>query len=271
MYVTDTNDNRVDVYSYPAGKRVGSLTGFQGLAFMCVDKAGDVYIPNYGPSEILEYVHGGTQPIAMLKDPQAMPYSCSIDPTTGNLAVANYTYGGGKIGNVVIYRHARGRPKGYRAYDSSHDYFCAYDNAGDLFVEGNSPAGSGGFFALDELPKGSRYFGSVTLQDITAYPNGLQWVGNYLAMGTGTLPGPSSGDTYIYHVQISHFVARTIGTTQLVENGLTGNFFVEGSTIVVSDVAKPKVGFFTYPAGGAPTKSLTQSAPFGIVVSLAAN
>jgi hypothetical protein len=270
IYVADASDNRVDVFTYPDGKLVGGLAGFQGLAFMCVDTTGHIFIPNYGLSEILEYAHGGKTPIATLKDPRAAPYSCSVDPGTGNLAVANYVYNGGTIGDVVIYSHARGRPKTYQAYASAHDYFCAYDNAGDLFVEGGSPAASNGNFGLEELPKGGRGFAPVALQNIPAYPNGLQWVGTYLAVGTGTLAGASSGDTYIYHMQISQFIAKTIGTTQLQENGPTANFFVDGSAIIVSGgETAPRLSFFPYPNGGSPTKTLEETSPYGVVVSAA--
>lgn len=272
MYVADANDNRVDVFTYPAGKLAGSIAGFQGLAFMCVDSAGHIFIPNYGLSEILEFAHGGTNPIATLQDPRATPYSCSVDPASGNLAVANFASNGGSTdGNVVVYRHARGRPRTYQAYASKHNYFCAYDNAGNLFVEGGSASASGDFIAIQELLKGGRGFGPVTLQNIPAYPTGMQWAGTYLAVGTGTLAGPSSGDTYIYHMQITQYVAKTIGTTQLIENGPTANFFIDGSTIIVSDgQVQPSVDLFPYPAGGARAKALAETSPYGVVVSRAA-
>lgn len=270
MYVADTKDNVVDVYTYPAGKPAGTLTGFVGLAFVCADTAGNVFVPSYGLSEIFEYAHGGTQPIATLKDSRATPYSCSVDPKTGDLAVANFSTEGGASGNVVIYRHAKGKPQTYQLEDIEREYFCAYDDKGDLFVESNSAAGSGGYFGLEELRKGARLFGPITLQNVPAYPNGLQWDGTYLAVGTGTLVGPSSGDTYVYHMQISNFIAKTVGTTQLAEHGPTGNFFIDGSTIVVSGGSQQSgVGFFNYPDGGAPAKMLTETSPYGVVVSAA--
>lgn len=267
MYVADAKDNQVDVYTYPAGKLVGSLTGFSGLAFICVDKTGDVFVPSYGLSKIFKYAHGGTNPIATLMESRAQPYSCAVDPKTGNLAVANFV-DGGSAGDVAIYRHAKGKPQTYIPYGIKYDYFCTYDDTGDLFVESGSPTASGGYFGLEELPKGARLFKPIALENIPAYPNGLQWEGTYLAVGTGTLAGPSSGDTYIYHVQISQFVGKTVGTTQLKERGPTANFVIDGSTIIVSGgETKSSIGFFPYPSGGAPTQSLTQASPYGVVVS----
>ena len=271
MYVADVKDNEVEVYTYPGGTLTGTLTGFEGLAYMCVDGKGHVFIPSYGAAKIFEYAHGGTSPIRTLNDPRAEPYSCSIDPKTGNLAVANYLQQNSTDGNVVIYQRAKGRPFGHTLYDLLDPYFCAYDDAGDLFVEGSGPVGGSGYFAMEELTRGARLFSPVTLQNVPAYPDGLQWDGSYLAVGTGTLAGPSSGDTYIYRMRVSNFLAKTIGTTRLKESGPTANFFVDGSTILVSGgETQPNVAFFNYPAGGAPTQTVPQTSPYGVVVSHAA-
>lgn len=271
MYVADVKDNEVEVYTYPAGTLAGTLTGFKGLAYMCVDGKGHVFIPSYGAAAIFEYAHGGTSPIRTLNDPRAEPYSCSIDPKTGNLAAANYLLQNSTDGNVVIYQHAKGRPFGHLLYGLLNPYFCAYDNAGDLFVSGSGPVGGSGYFSMEELVRGARLFSPVTLQNVPAYPNGLQWDGNYLAVGTGTLAGPSSGDTYIYRMRVSNFLAKTIGTARLKENGPTANFFVDGSTILVSGgETQPNVALFNYPAGGAPTQTYPQTSPSGVVVSHAA-
>ena len=267
LYVADQNSNQVDVYSYPDGKPAGALTGFNGLAFLCTDTAGEVFIPSYADHEIFEYAHGGTTPIATLQDPYATPYSCSFDPATGNLAVANYTTTSG-IGTIAIYAHAKGKPK---ILDGpGMNVFCAYDNKGNLFIEAYAKGSSGTYFEFEELPKGARIFSQVALDTVPAYPIGLQWNGNYMAVGTGTVKGPSSGDTYIYHVQLQQGIGKTIGSTHLVESGLTSNFYLQDNHVVVSGGDPPThTKFFAYPQGGSPTKTLTENAPTGMVVSVA--
>jgi hypothetical protein len=268
IYVTDAKDNEVDVYAYPSMKHDGTLAGFDGLASLCVDKAGDVFIPNYGLSEILEYRHGGTAPVETLEDGRERPYACAVDPKTGNLAVADFTAYNNGFGDVALYHHAKGKPS-YLYSDVGHPYSCAYDPAGDLFVEGYGVASGSGSFALQELPRGSTVFKDITLDDIPAFPNGLQWDGAYLAVGTGTLSGPSSGDTFIYHVKIAYLIGRTIGTTRLSEDGPTANFLIDGSTILVSggDVNN-SFKLFRYPNGGSPTKTIAQTTPYGIALSV---
>lgn len=107
LYISDVGTNDVYVYAYPTGIFLGTLTGFSGPEGECVDKTGDVFIANYAASDILEYAHGGTSPIATLSDPGYLPESCAIDPTTGNLAVTNYLTTGAGQGNVAIYKDAK--------------------------------------------------------------------------------------------------------------------------------------------------------------------
>ncbi|MFY9664148.1 MAG: hypothetical protein WAK19_06820 [Candidatus Cybelea sp.] len=271
MYVADTKDDVVNVYTYPTEKLAGTLTGFEGLSFLCVDRTGDVFIPSYGLSEILEYAHGGTSPIATLKVKDGTTYACAVDSKSGNLALTTLMAGENTEGEVLVYAHARGTPRTHPIYQLENAYFCSYDDAGDLFVDGNVSGGSGGSYGLVELTKGAHQFQTVTLDHLSAYANGLQWEVSYLAVGAGTIAGPSSGNTYVYHMQVSHFIARTIGTTQLKEDGPTATFFIDGSTILVAGgETQPRVDFFAYPAGGKPSKTLPETSPYGVVVSTAA-
>lgn len=89
LYVSDYQNDAVYVFSFPAGELTGTLSGFAGPFGECTDTAGNVFIANARPPEVLEYAHGGTSPIATIKDPGQYPYACSVNPTTGNLAVTN--------------------------------------------------------------------------------------------------------------------------------------------------------------------------------------
>jgi hypothetical protein len=56
---------------------------------MCSDRAGKVFLTNTQDNEIIEYAHGGTQPVQTFfyTSRDFNPYDCSVDPTTNNLAV----------------------------------------------------------------------------------------------------------------------------------------------------------------------------------------
>ena len=90
LYLSDDGDGNVYVYSFPDAKLQGTLTGLSFPTGECVDKAGDVWIVEEGPNEIVEYAHGGITPIATLTDPNNGPQACAVDAKdAGNLAVAN--------------------------------------------------------------------------------------------------------------------------------------------------------------------------------------
>ena len=71
----------------------------------CSDSHGDVFITDAFGSNIQEFAHGGTTPIANLSDVGEEASGCAVDSVTGNLAVTNYY-----PGNVAIYKNAEGTP-----------------------------------------------------------------------------------------------------------------------------------------------------------------
>ena len=122
LYVSNPGNNTVTVYAYQSRKLVGTLNGFSDPAGLCADAAGDVWITNEGGSNVIEYAHGGTQPIKTLNDGSKQPLACSVDATTGNLAVLN-------ADDVAVYQRASGSPKLYRGGGVYGDYALGYGGA----------------------------------------------------------------------------------------------------------------------------------------------
>jgi hypothetical protein len=135
LYASAIEGSKVLVFSYPQGSLVQTLTGFRDPPYyICSDGSGDVFVPTTNfksPGYIYEFAHGGSQPTETLTDPgPGYAQSCSVDPTTGNLAVANGF-------NVAVYPGAQGTPTVYEASDVG-TWDCAYDDSGDLFVDGRT-------------------------------------------------------------------------------------------------------------------------------------
>lgn len=147
LYVSEKQPNDVEVFTYPRGILVGTLTGFSALNFLCSDKSGNVWIPDAGlrtPSR--NTPHGGTHPIATLQVPSDVGGgACSVDSSTGDLAVA----GKGDSEASAVYKRAKGRARIHRV--AFGVYGVAYDNRGNLFVDGRD---YGNPFVLGELPAG---------------------------------------------------------------------------------------------------------------------
>ena len=207
----------------------------------------------------MEYAHGGTEPIARLKTSKALtPQDCSVDPTTGNLAVVGYPQNDVK-GRVLVYPRATGLPTTYRVSFATTSY-CAYDNQGNLLVDGQGwseyPP-----FAAAELQKGAQKFSTISFGgSAPSYqPTPVQWDGTYFAIGT-----PIGTNQYA----ISDGVAEQKGS-MTIDQYEPYDFWIQGGRIVVtsrfgSPTAAP-VAFYKYPAGGSATKVTSFQATFATV------
>jgi hypothetical protein len=244
----------IRVYSYPEGKLVGTIKGSEGrtldeIGYLCVNKAGDVFVPDYGGgyAKIYEYAHGARKPKGFLEEPGYAPYGCAVDPTTGNLAVTNAT-----PGNVAVYPDAQGSPTIYTDPEIGRPFFCGYDDSGNLYIDGTPGWGSG--FQLAELPKGASAFTNITVNQTLSFPGAIQWHDNYLVVSEQT--------TTIYQFAISGSKGVLDGTTTFGTAEYPGQFWIDGSTVVTTN--KYYIGynpysdalFYDYPGGGSPTKTI---------------
>lgn len=265
-YISDAYTGYVTVLSFPGGRLLGQLTGLKTPQGECVDAAGDVWIVLAGTEEIVEYSHGGTKQIAKLKDP-GRPSSCTIDPTSGDLAVANWMGPKYTPGYVAIYPHAKGPRKVYIGDGLFHYMvFCGYGGTKEnLFVEG-----TGGPYGVSELRRDAPEFHYFTVSPPLSEAN-LQWDGKHLAVGVQGYAS-SGGNSAIYQVQIrQRYRGTVVGMTQLLGSISIEQFSIQGANVVGADWAAGDVGFWKYPSGGAPTKIVYHGFvdPFGAAVSMA--
>ncbi len=260
LYVADYGVG-VIVYSYLPSriKYVGLLSSPQQAEGECVDKAQNIFV-TAGAYGIFEYAHGGTSPIRILAAPDDEPLNCSIDPTTGDLAVAGYPYLRGSYG-VAIYKKARGRPTFY-ADAGFGDYECGYDDKGNLFIGGYV---SSGHLNFAELPKGGSTFKNIALNQSFHAAGGIQWDGKHLAVG-------DLYEGFIYEFDIRGKRGTEVGITPLNGSGSVWQFFVNRDRVIVPSTFQDysgSVNVYAYPAGGGAKKTrLNAYDPNGVVVSL---
>jgi hypothetical protein len=252
LYLSDGGAGEVRVYSYPAGKKAGALTRVQDPAGVCSDAAGDVWVVNSASFTIAEYAHGATKSEATLSDAgSANPLGCSVDPTTGNLAVTNLgTAGAG--GNLSIYTGAKGSAHKFQNSDLMYFYFCAYDDQGNLFVDGLSSSYG---FVLAELPSGSGKLQTISLNGTIDFPGGVAWDGSYVAVGDQSYQGMHT--SAIYQVSVSGSAGTIEGTTTLTDTCDVLQFAIQTETVVAPDDCFSSAGYYAYPAGGSPTKTVS--------------
>jgi hypothetical protein len=279
LYISDLEAQVVDIYTYKSHRLVGMLTGFFNPEGLCVDKAGDVYVTNdtsEGVHQITEYAHGGTTPIQTLNDPDGRVNGCSVDPKTGDLAVANLWGATDHQGNVAVYKHASGTPTAYSNPNIYYYYYCGYDNRGNLFVDGETYAS---VFGLGELAKGGSTLNFISIDQTIYLPGGVQWDGKYLAVGDQVAVKHNFTST-IYDFQISGSVATTVNTMVLTGSNQVAQFWIpfvdtggkhgEGKLLIGPNQNGADTLIWDYPSGGNPIATIpNEDDPIGATVSLA--
>jgi hypothetical protein len=279
LYVSSANSGDVFVFSYPGLSQVGTLKSLNYSAQgECVDSAGDVFIATSNASytgTIFEYAHGGSTPIAELSDP-GYPWGCTVDSTTGTLAVSNLSDAsnpsGPHFGDLAIYPEGQGLPTMYASADIAQLFFCGYDQQGNLYVDGQKASSSNA--SLFELTSGSGSLSEVTVNATIHEGGSVQWDGQYMTIADYNRTA-KYGPELIYRLQISGDSAKVIGTTKLksARNRHIGQSWIEGANaigIVGEKRLRTEVGFWKYPGGGKDHHPLSAGTDlFGVTISRA--
>jgi hypothetical protein len=273
LYVSDWATNDVFIYNYSSRSAAGKLTGFKQPSGQCVDGTRDVWIAELQGFDVVAYAHGGKTPIARLST-DGYPIGCAIDAASGDLAVANlYTKHG--RGSIQVWKHASGTPATYKPSRLYYLWPPAYDDEGNLFVEGELQDGS---YGVSELPRGGNALRTVTLKGAAIHFAGAAlWDGTHVGL-TDQASG-SDNTTVIYRVRFTGTTGAVVGRTHLMGRCRHGESDVAAPFVVHGGTADEVLGgnlscsndfdYWTYPAGGSPHASLrgAPAEPFGGSVS----
>jgi hypothetical protein len=256
LYVSTGGD--VYVFTFPGGTQVGMLTGLEGPSGLCSDSAGDVWVVNQTTgAQLVEYAHGSTQQKATLGD-LYQPNDCSVDPSSGNLAVSNNSGGEFNYGSIFIYANASGLGT---LYSAAAPEAITYDDAGNVFVI----LAAGTYMTkVAWLPKGGS-----SVENLPGapgrYSDGILWDGRYLAISV-----------FPVNVSVRRFEVQNGRATKVGKNihlnawfDRPATFWIQGSTFV-GMAGGDAIGFWNYPAGGNTIKTIgIPSEAYGVTVSLA--
>jgi len=248
LYTQGIGPSGTGVYAYrfPQGKVVRKVAGYFGPLWMCVDGKGDLFLVNLG---IFEYRPGGSALIKTLKD-RFSPGDCAVDASSGDLAVSNTSRHGA---SVAIYKHAAGLPAYYTDPDLKYIRSLAFDERGDLFVDGYKK----GQATFAELQRGANRFVAIDVSPAIAQPAEIRWDGSDLAVGIAR-------SNLIRRVAISNGSGHVVGTTRLDQCRYTDFVLLPGSVAA----ACGDVRVFAYPQGGAPIEVVRYLLPGAIVIAI---
>jgi hypothetical protein len=263
LFVSDSGNNTLSRFSYLDGKYLGQVTGLREPRGLCGDAAGNVWVANAGSSTLTEYSHDGAQ-IGSLHDDGYEPYSCAIDPTSGDLAVANIFSSTNGAGNLAIFSHASGSPAFYAGGDINFAFYVAYAPTGALYIDGLDSDES---FRYASFAHGK--FNDITIQGTTiAFPGPLAWS---TAGNSVDIADQQSSPPAIYRLSRSGRVQRQTDLQCSSSFGLCDieAFAIDGNR-VLADTVGPGVQAFRYPQGGPAVKTIGAnqlSQPFGLALS----
>ena len=250
------------VLTYPTGKLVGTIN--QGGNGACSDSSGNVYLVG---NSVSEYSHGATKPSRTLSL-SSPPYSCSVDPVTGDVAVTLP-----EVDEVAVFPSASGTPTIYdpQVLDAQ---WCGYDDAGNLFVDGYAPSQ----IALAELPANGNAFLALTVNNpySVAYPRQVQWDGHHMTV-EATVESHPSKVLGILQLSISGSQADVISESRFNTRHAALSSWIHNNRLIVPVAdhgAIPNIGIWVYPKGGNAKKVVKKpagaTASFtGVTVSVA--
>lgn len=268
LYIADSGTYDVNVYRFPALKRVGTLTGFDDPQGECSDAAGNVWITNTKITQIFQFRHGGKTPIKILTDPTGFPVSCAVDAATGNLAVTNiFDFSGS--GDVLIYKKGAGTPSPFSNPNQYNYYFAAYDSKSNLYVSGETVSGT---YILSVLPRGKAVMSSVTVKGGTIYfPGSVAWTGSSLVLGDQECGHKKR--SCLYEATVSGTTASITGNTPLsgacdVAQVQLSNGRIAGGDYQHCGRGASSVDVWPFPKGGPPiNKAIGVKMPVGAAIS----
>lgn len=262
VYVSNVGNNTVDAFSYPSLKYIGQLTGRFGFGSprgLCADRLGHLYVVDSGRAQVVQFAHGGKYWLAIVDDTYGSPLGCAVSPRNDELAVTNYDNQSG-AGNVLTYSIRTGAPHEFSFPKIYHYFFAAYDDVGNLYVDGEARTSHRA--RLAELPRNGAALTPISLDHAVENPGALAWSDRELVIG-------DQKSNEIYRFSISGSNATLVGMAQLDHAKAVYQFGIAKDRIVATDSVRDAIGLWSYPSGGEPlrrtTDNLDQAA--GIVIS----
>jgi hypothetical protein len=243
----------IDVLTYPGYKRVGVLGGFSEVVGVCTDKRGNVWVPNSARFTLVEYLHGGTTPIATLYDPNEYTVACAVDPLSGDLAVYTLPVAGPGPA-IAIFPHESGNPVSYTVPGMSLLSDISYGPRSQLFFDGTTP---GNAFEMQRFYAGKFNLIRIRGAKVTSAAGGVQF-----AEGAVTINVIGNGNTSLIYRMSSSGVVQ--GTTQLLNSYSCQGYLIWKKVLICPSGLGP-LQVYPYPQGGnyamqIPLQSTTQAA-----------
>lgn len=278
LFESDIGTASVDVYSLPDLKLEATLTGLEEPTGECSDGHGNVWVADTYLDEMFEYSHQGKQ-LSTIQNAGPNPQACAVNPSTGELAVMEYSNTGyTEPGEVYVYSKPSASPRILRNPEMLFYAYAVYDSQGRLWIDGNGtftgtilsrcgrsrcstvPLHGGSIFSIGSLAWDEQRSTLVVFDDychdgpsLCSYP--VSYRG---ALGTPTLYLNYAGGGFC---AVGQFALTTIGKESFIAGG--------DSEYACAGYKDSTVDVWSYPGGGTPQSYRKRVIyPYGATVSI---
>jgi hypothetical protein len=246
--VSDAGADTVDIFN-ESGTLEATLTGFSEPQGMTSDRAGNIYIADTENAQIQVWAPPYSGPPTLIADPGQFPAGVDQRNNGGFLAVTNIISQAGGDGSVSLYRNNTmvatiSDPGLLEAF------FCAFDHAGNLYVDGFN---SDGVFTIAEIAHattGGRTVQYLTTSNTIGFPGGVEVANNGdIIIDDQTFDAPV---IYTYNPPSGGSLGSPIDSTSLAPNGsdpVTFAFKTHNHNLYTADAGNFTSQEFSYPAG----------------------
>lgn len=261
--VSDAADNVVNVYN-SGGTQIAQLTGFSQPQGMAGDAHGNLYVADTSNSRVQVYGPGFQGSPTTLSDPGQYPAGVDSFGSGAYVAVTNIISTSGGPGSVSIF-HNGSLQSTITSATIGRAYFCAFDAAGNLYLDGTDPNGNIIIGEIANATSGGTTFAQLTYGNTIAFPGGVQ-VNN---QGQIVVDDQSGSALYTYNAPVNGSLGSPVSTTSLsgVSDPVTFSFTKNTADLYTADAGLAQSQEFAYPAGGAAVSSINVGGqPIGVVV-----
>ncbi len=266
-FFSDANNGAVLIYN-AAGTLVGTVTGFGSPEGLATDKTGRLYVTDeaYSQVDVFAPPYNGT-PTYLLDSGQS-PVSTAVD-SVGNVAVANIDSKSFGAGSVSFYAAGATIPTSTITSSAFAQILsCAFDASGNLYLDGTDLYSNA---VLGEILGGvkGRTITKLTAGNALGFPTGMGVTPN----GLIAIEDELQRTIYSYNPPRGGALGSPVATTVLKNTmePVTFAFGPRAGFVVTVDADLGSTNQYAFPAGGAPTGTITfapRDSPYPVGVAL---